>query len=710
MAVGWVSFKGLSVDLFPEVNIPVVSVVTVYPGAGPAEIETLVTKPIEDEVSAISGLKRLNSKSLEGVSQVVAEFKQGVDVKYAEQQIRDKVSMAKAKIPTEAKEPLIRKFDPSDQPILTLAITAPNLNQAELYDLADQIVKPRLEQVNNVGTIEIIGGRKREIHVTLDRNKLHDRAMSVSQVAGQIGASGENIPTGKVNTGTNETVFRSLGEFGSVKEIEATLVNLYGNDASTRIADIGRVDDTLEDEKTRAFLGDKRSLFIDVFRQSGSNTIAVVDDVKKQVIKLQTELSTAASPADIQVIKDGSVKIRDNVADVYETIFIGLILTIITVFFFLGNARSTLITGVSLPVSLIGSFILMKLGNFSINIVSLLALTLAIGLLIDDAIVVIENIFRRMELGEDAKTASDKGTAEIQLSVFAITLVVIAVFGPVAFMSGIVGQFLKQFGLTIAFSMAISLFVALTLIPMLTAYFGGGGHGAHAPGEKSNPIYDWTLGRAVKAFDRFQTSLENGYVKVLQFTVKKPLVVLAASFLVFALSIYSVTKVPGTFVPEEDNGEMTVTLDMAPGTNLDGLEKVAKQVQGVIQTQPEFAFLSLTVGGRNGEANKGEFYVKLKPGKERKGTTTEAFKNRLRGLLTPYAEARPAVRKYDPSGGMQTQPITLDLIGTDQKQLEEYTTKLLEKFHEDKRMVDIDSTYRPGKPEVQIHLRDGSRT
>lgn len=702
VAVGVQSFRQMPIDLYPQVNVPVVSVTTIYPGAGPSEIETLVTKPIEDEISTISGMKRLTSKSLEGISQVVAEFNQGVDVKYAEQQIRDKVSTAKTKIPGEAKEPVIRKMDPSDQPIMTLAVQS-KLTDSETFDVADQFIKPRLEQVNNVGSIDILGGRKREIQVLLDRKKLKDRELSVTQVAGQIGASGQNVPTGKVNVGTKETIFRSLGEYRSAKDVDKTLVSLFANENPTRVSDIGRVVDTLEDEKTRVFVNGQKSLFLDVYRQSGSNTLAVVKDIKKSVDKIQSELTKANPGIELKVIRDASVQIDNNVYDVYETIIIAVILTVITVFFFLGSFRSTLITGLSLPISLIGAFILMAQAGFSINIVSLLALTLAIGLLVDDAIVVIENIYRRMELGEDAKTASLLGTQEIQLAVFAITLVVISVFAPVAFMSGLIGQFLKQFGLTIAFSMAISLFVALTIIPMLAAFFAGEGHAEDKT--KNKGIYHFTIGVLVRAFDKFQSRLEAGYEKVLTFTLRKPLAVLGASFVVFVLSIYTITRVPATFTPDRDEGEIAVSLDLPPGTNLDGMHDVAKKVDAVIRSKPEVVISALTIGGRNNEPNKASFFVRLKSGKERGGTTTQ-FKEKLRESLKLFASANPIVTDYDSSGGLQTQPVTINFVSTDQKVLEQYVTKITAHMKTDHRFKDVDSTFRPGKPELQVIVKD----
>ncbi|WP_413568553.1 efflux RND transporter permease subunit [Bdellovibrio sp. HCB117] len=709
IVVGWASFKSMSVDLFPDVSIPVVTVQTTYPGAGPSEIETLVSRPIEEEVSTISGIKRLTSKSLEGVSQVIVEFNSSVDVKYAEQQVRDKVNIAKPKLPDDAEDSVIKKFDPSDTPILMVSLTANNLNDAQLFDIADQFIKPRLEQVNNVGAIEIFGGREREIHVILDRNKLRAREISVSQVAGQVGASGENIPSGKVEQqGGKELVFRGLGEFQSVPEISDTLVNLYGNEVPTRVADLGKVVDTMQDEKSRAYLNGEKALFLQVYRQSGSNTVRVADDVIKQLDRIGPELAKLDGAPKVQVVTNGSIKIKDNIYDVNETIIIGIVLTIITVFFFLGSARSTLITALSLPISLIGAFMIMKVAGFSINIVSMLALTLAVGLLIDDAIVVIENIYRRMELGEDSLTAAEKGTTEIQMAVMAITLVVIAVFVPVGTMSGTIGQFLKQFGMTVVFSMAISWFVAMTIIPMLTAYFGGAGHGAgHSP-QDHNTLYGKTLGRLVRGFDRFQGWLENVYEKLLRVTLRHPLMTIGATFMVFVLSIYTVTKVPGAFITDDDSGEFAVTLEMEPGTSLDGMNKVADEVDNILRANPEVNYTAKIVGSLYGESNKSQFYVRMKDGKERGELTTEEFRDKIRKQLAGFTNANPVVKQYDASGGMGDQPFVLNIISADPKELEASATKVLATMKADPRFKDVDSNFRPGKPEMQVHVKPGA--
>ena len=706
LVMGWASYKSMPVEYFPDVSVPVVTVQTIYAGAGPAEIETLVSRPIEDEISTISGIKRLTSKSYEGISLVIVEFVSDVDVRQAEQEVRDKINQVKGELPDESEDSIIKRYDPSDTPIMLVGVSSEKLGPAALYDAADQYVKPRLEQVQSVGQIDILGGREREIHVILDRAKLKPREISVTQVAGKVGVSGQNIPSGKVNQGDKELSFRGLGEFNSVEEIKDTLVNLYGNEVPTRVGDVGTVFDTIQDEQSRAYLEGKSMIALQIYRQSGANVVKVVQDVKKALDKMAPDLKKLEGNVEVKVITDNSVKIIQNVNEVIETIVIGIILTVITVFFFLASPRATLITSLSLPVSLIGSFAIMKIAGFSINIVSLLALTLAIGLLIDDAIVVVENIYRRMELGEDSLTAAEKGTIEIQLSVLAITLVVIAVFIPVGTMKGTIGSFLKQFGLTIVFAMAVSWFVAMSVIPMLTAYFGGSGHSNKNKEKKG--IYDNTLGVLVSYFDKFQSWLENVYERLLKVSLDWPKMTIVLTLAIFAVSLVTVSKVKGTFMRDDDAGEFNVTLELDPGASLDGTEKVAREVLKVLDSRKEVEFATMIIGNTFSESNKAEFYVRMLPKKQRGGISTEDFRAIIRKDLEPFAYANPVVKRYDSSGGMGTQPFVLNIISTDPAELEKAAVKILDAIKKDPRFKDIQTNLRPGKPEMQVNLKPGA--
>ncbi|MCX6125573.1 MAG: efflux RND transporter permease subunit, partial [Proteobacteria bacterium] len=516
LSVGYLSLKKLPVDLFPDINFPIVTVTTIYPGAGPKEIETQVSKIIEDEVSGISGIKTVRSVSSEGASKVVVEFTLETDIKYAEQQIRDRVATAKRKLPQDIKEPTIRRISPSDQPIITLTLTA-DLPEDKLFDLADEVIRPRIEQVQKVGLVTVIGGRKREIHVNLDRQKLKAYELSASMVSQRISATGQNIPVGKNDRGDKELSLRTVGEFSSINDIKTTTVNFLGNDIPISLNQIATVQDSLVDETNRTYYNGKKTLMVMIFKQSGSNTVEVTKGVSKEIEKIKLLIGDGPGKPKLTMVRDTAKIITANLDDVQESIFIGIGLTILVVYFFLGSGRSTLITGLALPNSLMGAFILMAWAGFTINIMSLLALSLAVGLLVDDAIVVRENIFRHRAMGKNAIKAAIEGTSEVTLAVVATTLTVIAVFGPIGFLQGIVGQFFKEFGLTICFAMAISLFDALTIAPMMSAYFGGS-HEVVRQG-----LARYTIGPMLNAFERFQQLLERWYDVVLKGSIRHPI-------------------------------------------------------------------------------------------------------------------------------------------------------------------------------------------
>ena len=697
-AMGLLSLKKLGVDLFPNITLPVVYVATPYPGAGPQEVETLVSKVLEDEISTVSGISTLRSTSKEGISTVIAEFTLETDVKYAEQQIRDRVSSAKQKLPDDIEEPVIRRVDPADQPVLIIAVSA-DLPDAKLYDFVNETLRPKIEQVNQVGLVEILGGRKREIRIELDRKKLRTHELSVTSIANRIATSGQNIPAGHVDESKTQIAFRTLGDFKDLKDIENTLVNFWGNDVPVKVSQVGRVIDDLEDENSRVFSDGKKSIFIMVFRQSGSNTIAVVDAVKKRVNTLNTEYAKAEGSPELKVVRDGAKPIRANVDDVKESILLGVLLTSLVVLFFLGSVKSTLITGLALPTSIIGSFFLMRSVGFTINVMTLLALSLSVGLVIDDAIVVRENIFRHMKMGKNAILAALVGTKEVAMAVVATTLTVIAVFGPIGFLEGVTGQFFREFGLTICFAMLISIFDAFTMAPMLSAYFAGF---VESESKKKN-LWDKTIGRAIDAFQNFQTQLEHFYERVIHFTLRHPLMIVVFAVSVFISSIVVVVfLVPKTFLPPQDFGEFSVSLDLPPGTNLEVMTETAHKVDDLIRANKEVANSVMIIGNRDGEPNVTTFYVNLVPSKQRKVNTSE-FKERLRGQLKPFIHANPTVKDIDAVAGGE-RPFNLNIIGPDLPELEKIGTEVLKRLKNHPALKDADISFRPGKPEFQVQI------
>ncbi len=696
IVLGTMSFLRLGVDLFPNVTFPVVVVTTPYPGAGVSEVENLVSRIVEEEMSTISGVKNLTSVNKEGVSTVVAEFTLETDVKYAEQQVRDRVSNAKPRLPDDIKEPVIQRVDPADQPVAILAV-ASDLPPAELYDLANDTLKPKFEQISQVGLVQIVGGRKREVRVELDRKALKSYELSVNGIAQRIASSGQNIPAGKVEDAKNEVVFRTLGEFTSIQDIEGSLVNFFGNDVPVTLGQVGKVTDTLEDEKSRVFNNGRKSIFLMVFRQSGANTVAVVNGVQKQIEKMNSEFKLTKTDAEIMMVRDGAKAIRANVADVEESIILGIILTIIVVFFFLGSARSTLITGLALPYSLIGACVLMHLAGFSINLMTLLALSLAVGLVIDDAIVVRENIFRYIEMGKNAFQAALQGTKEVSLPVIATTLTVLSVFGPIAFLDGVVGQFFREFGLTVCFAMIISLFDAFTMAPMLSAYYAGAMHG------DGKSWWSRTEKRLTEPFNRFQNGLANFYERVLRkIIMPHPLLSLGAGLLFILGSFVALHFTSKTFLPAQDFGEFSVELDLRAGTSLPAMYAVAEKVDGIIRSNPEVESSVMLVGNSEGEANVTRYFVNLVPSKQRKMNTSQ-FKDNIREQLKEYSYANPRVKDIDGVGG-GLRPFNVNIVGPNLEEVETYAKKIFEKLKHNVALKDPDISYRPGKPELQVVL------
>ncbi|MBC7740597.1 MAG: efflux RND transporter permease subunit [Bdellovibrionaceae bacterium] len=691
ITLGIVAFKKMPVDQFPDVTFPIVFVEVMYPGASPVDIERQISKVVEDELSSLPGLDTLSSNNFDSVAAIIVKFRLGTDIKEAEQQVRNRVQNVRNKLPADIHEPVIRRFDPADQPIVSIAVNS-GLDVGQLYDVANETVKPMFERIQDVGLIRIIGGRKKEIQVLVDKKKLQDRQISMLQVAKRIEDTSKDIPLGKVEDPNKEIILRTVGEFSSLDQIRNVGVNFVGSDRSVKLSEIAEVREGLQTAQRYSTMNGQNVLFLEVYKQSGSNTVAVADRVKKQIETVNEILAAKKIDAKALLVRDGSIPIRMNLDDVKESIFFGIVLCIIVVFFFLGSARSTFITGLALPNSLLGGFVIMYAMGFTINVMTLIALSLAVGLLIDDAIVVRENIFRHLEMGKDPKTAALEGTKEVTLAVIATTLVVIAVFGPVAFVPGIVGQFFKQFGLTVVFTMLISMFDAFTMAPMMSAYLA-----TKHEHEKSKNF----VGRMLAAFDRFQTGLENIYERALRWTVGHRKSVLAAAFFIFIGSLMLGKFIPKTFLPANDIGEFGVMVEMPVGTSLEGTFNFSKEVEKEIRAIKEVTLVSLTVGSNQYEANKSSFYVRLVPSKQRNKTTTQ-MKTVVRDQLAVFSKrALIAVSDIDISGGGQ-KPINLFLVGDNLDELSTFALKLQERIKKVEGLTDVDTNFRAGKPEYQV--------
>lgn len=698
IVIGIISMLRLPIDQFPKVELPYIGVNVIYYGAGPSEMENLIVKPLEDEIRTISGVKKVMSFCMEGYASVFAEFPIESDPNYAEQQMRDRMASARRKMPKGIEEPVVRRYSVSDQPVTILAVQTTN-NPNTVYDVAERVMRPALEQVDKVSHVSIFGGSKREIHVLLDRKKLSDYDLPVIQVANALEQGGENIPIGKQTDkkqGGQEWIYRSLGEYNKIEDVQSVIVRFAGNDIPVRVGDIATVVDTFRDQSSAAYLNGKSTLIMNVYRQSGANTVRVADEVKKKLSWLNQILEKDYGDMKVVILRDGAKNIKDNVKDVFETILIGIFLTIIVVFFFLGTIRSTLITGIAIPNSLIGAFMLVSLAGFSINILTLMALSLAVGLLIDDAIVVRENIFRHMELGEDPETAAKKGTAEVGIAVIATTLAILSVFGPIAFIKGIIGMFLKEFGLTVCFIMLISLFDALTVGPMLSARYGKPKH------ERTGFDVWWerNILPTVKTFDRFIERLRQSYTRFVRWTVDHPRRVVLISFLVSLPMFATVLFLPKTFLPSMDSGEMRISLELPPGSDLESSKKVALEAEEIVRRNKEVEYTSTIAGNDRGDPTFIDIYTKLVPTWKRTKTTRQV-KETIREDLKPLAQYRVKIGEYDALFGGSA-PFNLNLRSDNPELLEETAKKVLELMKENPGFVEADIDSRPGKPELRL--------
>jgi HAE1 family hydrophobic/amphiphilic exporter-1 len=710
IVTGIIGFNRLGVDLFPPIDFPVVVVYTTYPGTSPEEIEKLITKPLEEQIATIAGIKRLSSRNMEGVSIVIAEFDFDVDIRYAEEKMREKVSFARNQLPDDLEnEPVVRQFDFTDVPVITLAFVS-DLPPTEMYDVVNEKIKPIFEQVDGVGEVRISGGTKREIRVELDRNKLNEHQISALTVVSRLQNSGVNVPVGRYEEGDSLTVFRTIGEFKSLSQLENTVVQFSGDfNNPTTLKTLGTVKDGAVDKETMAFFyypvkktgktddknpgkREQRScLILDIFKQSGANTVAVADGIMKRIDVANSVVSRSGGNSHLIFVYDMAKFIRRNIDDVKETMVIGIILAVLVVYLFLGNIRSTIITGIAIPNSLIGAFILMYFMGFTINMMTLLALSLTIGLLVDDAIVVRENIFRKIEEGHKPFEAAEIGTTEVMLAVIATSLTIIAVFLPIGFLQGIVGRFFKQFGLTVVFAMVISLFDALTIAPLLSAYFAG------TKGKAKNFI--------VTYFDKLQLKLEKLYSKTIRFSIDHPLVILAITTVVFFGSLVACGAVKKTFQPDPDEGEYMLNIELPPGTSLEGTNKVAQQIAEKIKTIPELDFMTIQVGTGQAGYNKATLGIFMVPRKERKRSTAE-LKEVIRNMMKEFAYAKPSVDNYTRvgGGGGSNKPYMLNIKGEDLAILNDYATRLIERLKKVPDLTEIKTSMEQGVPELQIKM------
>jgi len=707
--VGLIFFERIPVRLFPDVEMPFVVVDIRYDGAGPEEIERRVSRRVENAVSPISGIKHISSVSQEGQSSTTVEFALSKDPETALQEVKDKVAEIRRWFPDDIEEPVIYRMDPDSAPIMTVSLNA-NLSPKDIYDLGDEIFRKELFRVDGVSRILMIGGTRRELQVRADLDKLKHYDLTLTDITNAIKSNSSNIPIGKFSNRNEDISYRSIGEFRSVDKIKDVNLNFLGNDVAVPISYVAEVKDTVQDRRTKGRItvrnGDmiqsKNSLLLRIYKQSKSNDVKISDGIQKKIRELNAEYSNTAGNPVLEIVTDNARAIRENIKDVKNTIYEGIFLAIIVVYFFLASWRSTFITALALPNSLIGSFIFMYIFGFSVNIISLLSLSLAVGLLIDDAIVVRENIFRHVEEGEDPIIAARKGTDEVALAVIATTSSVIAVFLPVGFLSGVVGQFFKEFGLVVVFAMMISLMDALTIAPMLSAYMIPG-RGKENKKNKfilfvSNVIRKLT----VDWFEKVYSFVSKIYILSIQSIITHKLKTIFTVVLICFLSFVLLKHIPVAFISNAEMGEFNIAVEAVPKTSIDRMDKYTSDIENIVMQNNNVSFVVSAIGS-SVEPNTSNVFVKLIPSGERKKKTSD-IKKEIRTALKKKFSSELKFSLNDNMGLNSQRPFLLHLYGDDINRLTERADVLIEKFKNIKGLVDLRTNYVSGKPEIQITL------
>jgi HAE1 family hydrophobic/amphiphilic exporter-1 len=689
MVLGVVSMGRLGIDLFPEVNFPFINIGVVFPGAAPEEVESLVTQKVEDAVAGINGVKRVISTSTEGFSRVGVELRLEVDPQAAAAEVREKVAAIRGELPPDIEDPTIQRFDVAALPVMVYAVGSTQPSD-RVRRQVDEELKPLLEQIDGVAAVEINGGQIREIQVNLDPRRLEALGMPITEVAAKLAAENLDLPGGNVERDGRSVTLRTKGEFSGADEVANVILRSDGG-STVRVRDVGTVVDGFEERDTTTRLNGADAVSFSVRKQSGANTVEITDRVEAVLARV------GPSFPDLQIrpVHNDADFIKENVRDVRSHIFFGGIMAVLVIFLFMRDWRSTLITALALPTSVVATFFFMYIAGFTFNMMSLMALSLVIGILIDDAVVVRENIFRHMEMGKDPMQAARDGTNEIGLAVMATTFTILAVFLPVGFMTGIVGQFFKQFALTIAFAVAMSLLVAFTLDPMLSSRFV-----RFIPPEERRAT---RTGRFLERWGEFYDRIDQRYHRLLGWAVDHPWSVVAVALAVFVGSLGTLGILGTEFVPAEDRGQMEVLVELPPGTSFEQSEAAVGNVETIVRGIPEVRQIFSTVGV-NSDPLKARLQVKLTSKLERERGLA-AIKSDARQKLAAVPMLRATVT--DPEfmqGAPSEAPVNIFVRGDDIAELTRLSDEIVARARQVPGTADVDSTLEAGRPEMVAHV------
>jgi HAE1 family hydrophobic/amphiphilic exporter-1 len=698
--IGAFAFGQLGVDRLPQVDFPTVSVTTRLPGAAPEQVESEVTDKIEEAVNTISGIDQLNSNSAEGISQVIVTFFLEKNADVAAQEVRDRINRILPLLPRTIEQPTIEKQDPDAAPILTIAVTARKPIR-DVTEYTDKVLRRRLESTDGVGQVLVLGGRKRQINVWVDAARLHAYNLTVNDVSRALQAQNADIPGGRIDQGPQSITMRTRGRVESPEQFGG-LVLRQVDGHPVQVADVARVEDGVAELTTLANINGDPTVLLQIRKQSGTNTVEVVNNVKERLEDIQQALPPGY---ELRIVRNQAEFIEASFRSVQEHLIVGSFLAAFVVLLFLGNLRSTVIAAISIPTSIIATFALVWYMGFTLNMLTMLALTLAVGIVIDDAIVVLENIYRFIEeKGMSPMRAAVEGTREIGLAVMATTLSLVAIFAPVGFMSGMVGRFMRSFGLTMAFAVIVSLLVSFTLTPTMSARWL-----KVKPREEdeSHHVHDSKHSVIFGPIDRV-------YTRMLEWSMAHRGIIAVLAILVLFSSVPIFRVVNVNFTPQDDQSEFDVSLRAPEGTSLEATEVIANRVATAIRALPEVVYTMVTVAGDSaGTLNTASIYVRLTPIGER-DRDQFVLMDEVRNHVVPKVTA-PGVRTTlqapgiagggGGGGGGQAQgDISFVMQGPSLAELERTSNSLAESARSIPGLVDVDTSLRVGKPEISVRL------
>jgi len=692
LVLGVTAYQRLPVEQFPDVSFPVVLVQTAYPGASPEAVEDEVTRRIEETVNSVAGIKTLTSRSYESLSLVVIEFQLTMDAQAAAQEVREKVAAVRAQLRDEVEDPVVSRFNPDDLPVISVALRSEQVSLRELTAFADQRVKRRLETVRGVGQVNLVGGSERQVNVEMRLADLAARKLSPQAVVAAVRGENQDVPLGGLENAASERVVQLKGRFERPEDLGRLIVDRRSGKPVV-LREVADVRDGEKVKESAALVDGKAAVALDVIKSRDENTIAVVDEVLRAIDELRPQLPPGTS---IDVVRDGSRAIRNSVRDVRITLIEGGLLTILIVFLFLASWRSTVITGLTLPISLIGAFTFIYFLGFSLNMLTLMALSICVGLLIDDAIVVRENIVRHIAMGKSHRDAALEGTREIGIAVLATTLSIVAVFLPVGFMGGIVGRFFHQFGLTVVAAVLISMFVSFTLDPMLSSIW----HDPQAEGRFGRG----PMGRLLAWFSRLTETLSQRYARLLGWALGHRKSVIAIALLSFVGSFPLIALVGTEFITEPDLDELQLRFATPVGSSLQLTEAKVRQVDALLRSYPEVRYTYATVNTGSSQGRNGvNMFLQLTP-KERRVRSHAQIAVDMRSRLAEIPGIEVQTLGAFSSFGTQ-KPIQVSVRGPVQAELEQLAAQATAIMTRLDGIIDLESSDKADKPSLDVRMR-----